>query len=307
MKHSVKNLIVALLLIAASGAARMPLEQRYTADMRERQLLEPPLNLDLREELGQTFFIAVLGGFRSVVATFMELKTVQPYLDENWGLVDQYYAICCKLQPRDEAYWESRAWHLAANARDGFLYDQRYSEETRHVLAQQSVNKGIAVLLEGTKHRPDSGRLWERLGYYAAMPWNDLPDHSKAAEYYAKAAATPGARRFYYRFHVYELAQIPGREMEAWDKLMELYKNPEDNTPRVELSLLRLFKKVSQINPQATLPQKLRDLFTTPISQLTPDQVRHRRQLEEAFATEEAKKDGLRPPRIESPGLNKPK
>jgi hypothetical protein len=307
MTHRWKNLAAALLVITAGGAARLPLEKSYTASMRGQQLLEPPLNLDLRDELGQTFFIAVLGGFRSIVATIMELKAVQPYLDENWGLVDQYYALCCRLQPLEDSYWEHRAWHLGANARDGFLYDVRYSEETRHLLAQESVKKCIAVLLEGTRHRPDSGKLWERLGYYTSMRWNDLRDPALASEYYAKAAAVPGAPRFYYRFHVYELARAPGREMEAWEKLMALYQNPEDRQPTVEISLLRLFPVVSKQNPAAFLPRELQMLFA-PNDRLNPGQRKHRDSLIQAAQNEmAAEKGALRPPLIESPGLKQGK
>ncbi len=307
MKHRGRNIAAALLIIAAGGGARIPLEQRYTADLRGQQLMEPPLSLDLRDELGHTFFIAVLGGFRSVVATVIELKTVQPYIDENWGLVDQYYALCCKLQPREDTYWENRAWHLAANARDGYLYDPRNSEETRHLLAQQSVNKGIEVLLEGTNHRPDSGRLWERLGHYTSMPWNDLRDHAKASEYYAKAAATPRAPRYFYRFCIYELARAPGREREAWVKLMALYQNPEDRTPTAEILIIRLAGKLSRAGEPVLLPLELQ-LLLDPMAKLTREQTKHRNLLLEAVEAELAKEKGaLRPPRIESPGLEKSK
>jgi hypothetical protein len=303
MTHRWKNLAAALLLLAAGGVARIPLEERYTASMREQQLLEPPLNLSLRDELGQTFFIAVLGGFRSVVATIMELKTVEPYIEGNWGLVDQYYAVCCKLQPLEESYWDRRAWQLGANARDSYLYDIRYTEETRHLLAQQSIQKCMDVLLEGTRHRPDSAKLWERLGWYAGMPWNDLRDHAKASEYYARAAATPNARGFYRRFSIYEMAHVPGRELEAWHKLMELYQNPDDCMPRVKVELLRLYRRVAAVEPSIELPPELVRL-TDRTSILTPQEKKEQFEINRALERMEAR-DQERPPVIQSPGLEK--
>ena len=94
-----KSRALALLVIVAGGVLRLPLEQGYTAEMRRRHLLEEPLDVSMRDELGQTFFIAVLGGFRSVVASILELKTITPWQQSNWGVVDEFYAICTKLQP----------------------------------------------------------------------------------------------------------------------------------------------------------------------------------------------------------------
>lgn len=129
--------------------------------MRREQLLETPLNLSMRDELGQTFFIAVLGGFRSVVASLTELQTIKHWQYSNWGVVDELFVICTKLQPREEHYWETRAQHLAANARDSYLFHFTLTEASRTTLAQQFVEKGIAVLREGVERIPQS---WKLLG-----------------------------------------------------------------------------------------------------------------------------------------------
>jgi hypothetical protein len=237
---------------------RLPLEQAYTKEMRRTQLLETPLNLSMRDELGQTFFIAVLGGFRSAVASIMELKSITAWQNSNWGVVDQYYAICTRLQPREEHYWESRAWHLAANARDTYLFDSMLSEASRHALGQQYVERGMEVIREGLRYLPDSWKLWDRLGWYSSMQYNEKPDHAMAAEAYAKAAAAPGGRRFLWRMHVYEVAKIPGREREAWDELMALYNSGDelDRTVSVDAELLLLHPKLPR-QPATALPDRL--------------------------------------------------
>jgi hypothetical protein len=319
VKNRWKSFGIALLIIVAGGAARLPVERAYTAHMREKKLLETPLNLSMRDELGQTFFLAVLGGFRSVVASIYELKAITPWQQSNWGVVDGYYAVCTQLQPREEHYWESRAWHLAANARDTYLFDPMLTESNRHALAQQYVEKGIDVVRQGLSHLPDNWKLWDRLAYYLSMPWNEKPDHAAAAEYYAKAAAAPGGRRVYWRMHVYEVAKttggrtaIPGREVEAWDKLLALYNSGDgmDRTISVEAELVRLSVLFSSTHPEFVLPPELKRFLTDPallLPPLTQEERRHSKILAEALKTrmnpEQSSK--RRPPIVESPGLPK--
>ena len=88
-----RRILLALAIIVAGGVLRLPFEQARTRDLQGRGILEPPLSASLRDELGQSFFIAVLGGFRSVVASLVELKTIRPWQERQWGLVDEYYAI----------------------------------------------------------------------------------------------------------------------------------------------------------------------------------------------------------------------
>lgn len=112
-----KSLLLALALIAAVGAIRLPLEQRYTENMRREQLLETPLNLSMRDELGQTFFIAVLGGFRSVVASLTGCgpSNTGSIPTGAWWMNSSASARNC--DPGRNTAGETRAWHLAARMR----------------------------------------------------------------------------------------------------------------------------------------------------------------------------------------------
>ena len=151
-----KSLLAAIAVILAGGVLRLPLEQRYTAEMRRQQLLETPLKISMRDELGQTFFIAVLGGFRSVVASIMELRAITPWEQSNYGVVDECYAVCTRLQPREVHYWEMRGYHQAYNARDTYRYESRLTEANREILAQQAIDNGIRIIREGLTWLPKS-------------------------------------------------------------------------------------------------------------------------------------------------------
>ena len=69
-----KKIALAFAVIVAGGAARLPVEQRHMESLRAQNLQERPLGLSLRDDLGQSLFIATLGGFRSPVASIMELR-----------------------------------------------------------------------------------------------------------------------------------------------------------------------------------------------------------------------------------------
>lgn len=304
-----KSLFLALAVIIAGGALRLPLEQRYTAEMRRKNLLEMPLKVSLRDELGQTAFIAVLGGFRSVVASIMELRSITPWQQSNYAVVEECYAICTRLQPREAHYWETRGWHQAYNARDTYRYESRLTEANREILAQQAVDNGIRIIREGLTWLPKSWKLWDRLANYYCMPWNQKPDYAAAADCYAKAASIEGAPRVMWRLHVYQLARVPAREWEAWGKLVELYNSPggRDRTLSVEVELLRLFKveKIFERHPEAALPRELFQLFDG-ASLLTAEQQKHGAELAEGMSRRlNAGKSPHRGPQISSPGVPK--
>jgi tetratricopeptide (TPR) repeat protein len=303
-----KKVALALAVIVAGGAARLPLEQHHTADLRARNLLDPPLGLSLREELGQSLFIATLGGFRSPVASVMELRAVTPWMKGDWGLVEESYALCNRLQPREEHYWDLRAWHQACNARDSYLWESRLTEANRERLAQQSVENGIRILEEAIGVLPQSWKLHERLAWYCSMEFNQQPDYRKAVKYYEIASSLPGAPEIYRRFAIYLLPQIPEREREAWDKLLALYHNPADHLPRVDIELCSLYfeKKLQERYPDIELPPELFRLFVR--GALLSEQEKQRR----AFLIESLQKrrhpDGVkqRAPQIQSPHFDRP-
>ncbi len=303
-----KKIVLALAVIVAGGAARMPLEQHHTADLRAQNLLEPPLGLSLRDELGQSMFMATLGGFRSPVASVMELRAVTPWMKGDWGLVEESYALCNRLQPREEHYWDLRAWHQACNARDSYLWDSRMTEANRERLAQQSVENGIRILEEAVEVLPQSWKLHERLAWYCSMDYNQNPDYRKAVRHYEIAASLPGAPEMYRRFAIYLLPRIPEREREAWDKLMALYNNPDDHLPRVDIELCALIfeSKLQERYPDIALPPELFRLFVKDAVLSREDRMRR------AFLIESLQKRrhpaGVkeRAPQIKSPHFNQP-
>lgn len=254
-----RRILAALALVAVAGLVRLPFEQARARELQVRGILEPPLSTSLRDELGQSFFIAVLGGFRSVVASLVELKTIRPWQEGQWGLVDEYYAVCNRLQPREWHYWDLRAWHAGVNAADSYQYETAASAVVRTMKTRQAFAKAIAVTEEGIRYNPDVYQLYERLHLLQTHQLNPAADYLAASRACARGAECPGAPSYLRRFSAYHLAEVPGHELEAWRRMMELYASgdPLNRAPGLVIRLAVLHPKVSQLDPSALLPAEI--------------------------------------------------
>src|SRR5438105_13035082 len=70
------------------------------------------------------------------------------------------------------------------------------------------------------KNNPDKPQLYEPLAW---LYRDKFGDHARASEFFAKAAALPGAPSYDKRFSTYELSYCEGREREAYERLRKLY------------------------------------------------------------------------------------
>jgi hypothetical protein len=136
------------------------------------------------------------------------------------------------LQPRSLVYWDLASWHLAWNAsvaarenpREPSEFLRRRAEREYHELGRDFLERGIA-------NNPDRYLLRERLGI---MLRDKFLDHCAAADAFTAAAGHPEAPPYVKRLAAYELAECPGREREAYDKLRAIYLLGEDERlPRV--------------------------------------------------------------------------
>lgn len=254
--------LYAALILLAGGAARLPLEQAFSRDLKTRGLAEERLNLSLRDELGQSFFIAVLGGFRSIVASVIELQSIEPWQKQNYARVDAAYALCTRLQPREFHYWDFRAWMSAYNAFDYYKYQDMTRPGLQPWIRQNLVDHAMEVLKEGMVHIPDDYRLPRALAMLMQdFEKNQHADYYEASQWFYKAWQLRPRHRFLWRFYIYNLAKAPGHEAEAWPLLLEMYNTgpapTSDRTPTGITLLAALYPKVKAIQPDAALPPEV--------------------------------------------------
>src|SRR5882724_3827076 len=199
-----------LLTLFAFGAIKLPMERAIFAQHRQENLRGVEFNLDLREKLGQLGFVAALSGFRAIVADGLFIQAHVAWEQTEWGRGLLLFRQVTTLQPRAVLFWDMAAWHMAWNASTAAMNDPAQPRlALRLKAAREYFQLGKDFLERGIKNNPDRPELYEAL---ARLYRDKYEDHEHASEFFAKAAALPGAHRYARRFAAYELAQCPRRE-----------------------------------------------------------------------------------------------
>ncbi len=227
----------ALIVLLLLGIVKIPVERAASRTLRDHQVLQPPPNLSLRDNLGQLSFAAALGGLRSLVASITYLQGFTAHEHNDWASVDRLMTITTLLQPRYAAYWDSAAAFMSYDAAHYYRYNRERPFILRDQLYQQHIERGQAILQEGLRHLPNSARLHEQLGYVFArrMQTGDRPqpgdtwlppDHKRAGEEFLKARQC-GALPAIERQAAYQFALLDN-DPEAWrtgyEILMRTYR-----------------------------------------------------------------------------------
>jgi hypothetical protein len=247
--------VAAILILLVFGALRMPVEQRLTEEHRAAFFHGAKLDLDLREQLGQLGFLAALSGFRAVVADVLWIQAHSAWERVEWGRMKLLFDGVTSLQPRCLMFWDMAAWHMAWNASVAALNDRELPREALRIKAEREYIKlGEEILLRGVQNNPDRGFLYEKLGdlYYYKMR-----DSCRAAVHYTKAATFSDSLPYVKRLAAFRLAECPGHEREAYEKLVALYKAGEsEHVPT-------LFTKLRELEEKLSVPPEQR-IYTPP-------------------------------------------
>jgi hypothetical protein len=227
--------VLALILILA---AFVPLKLKMEAAC--DRIVPGALSIDLREQIGQSAFIAVLGGFRSVIADLLFIDAYSAWERTDWTYLLLRLRQATELQPRAILFWEMAGWHMAWNAGTAALGDDSKSPAARRRLQHDYLELGEDFLVRGIAHNPEKPQLYEAL---ARLYRDKFHDHVRAAENFEKASRLPGHASYDERFSAYELSYSEGREREAYDRLRILYQRGEkERLPRL-LNQLRAMEE----------------------------------------------------------------
>ena len=226
MNQTVRGLAV-LGWIAATGALQLPSEHRFSHELMDAGLLKRPLPIGTREKIGQTSSAVALGGLRTLVATFLNLRAYDFFELRQWYDLADTYDIIVQLAPDTRYYWQSASWHLAYNAAADLRAKQDLPPLRRLQAWKEAILRGRRFLEDGTRNMPGDWRLWSDLGRLLQDPLK-LPDQAAAANAYLAAWNTGTAPAFIHRLHFYSLARAPGREADALALGRKLYADPRN-------------------------------------------------------------------------------
>jgi hypothetical protein len=266
-----KHILMAFLLLAGWGAAKVPFEDRM---MREQEVISHgtlrPLDFKARDDLGQGMMLAALGGFRSLIASLVYINLNSAWEKQEWSRVQTDAELAVLLQPRSVYYWDNSSWMLAWNASIAALqYDTKLltRAEKEHE-ARKWIDAGISMLERGIRAVPERATLYMRL---ASLYDQRLQDYRMAAKYYDMARKIPGAPTFAERFVGYSLERA-GDDRAAYDYWRGLWAEGTDQ-PVNRLRWGKVEEHIRELENKLKVPDNER-LFPGPSEKAkAPEQV----------------------------------
>lgn len=240
MKARHRHMLAAAVLIAG-GLLRLPADQALTADFREKGLLAEPLELGLKERIGQNSTAIALAGLQTLVATFTHLQATEHFSDSefawtdprrerSWRKVEKAMETTVQLAPRGAFYWDMGAWHTAYNASSWFRHESGLPPVRAKAEASRWIAKGVDFYERGIARNPDNWELPAALGALLSDS-NREPDDRAAAAAYRRALAVEGAPPFLRRLLLYAEARGGGDPAEARAEVRQLLQDPANRTP----------------------------------------------------------------------------
>lgn len=230
MKSRRRPLFTAAAVLLAAGAVRMPFEQAMTEDFRKQGLLSQPLELELKEKLGQNSSAIALAGLRTLVATFTQLKVTEHFSRQQWPELERAMNTTVQLAPRGTYYWDIGAWHIGTNASTYYGHEAGLPELRARAEARRWVIKGREFYCRGIRNNPDDWQLHAALGNLCSDVFR-FPDDEMAVEAYRGAVATgkapPGVRRAL-MFAEVRTGKDPEKSLA---EVRELLKDPRNRVP----------------------------------------------------------------------------
>ena len=249
--------ILAVFLLVAWGALKVPWENRMTREQRLATLgFSGPSTIALREKLGQGMALAALGGFRGLAANALMLQAHGAWEEQQWVRVRSALEMATLLQPRVALFWDLASWHLAWNAAVAAeRYSGEPSETRRRIEARKWVEAGRSLLERGTKAVPEKALLFQRLG---DLYWQRLADYQAAAVCYREALAKGDAPPYLERFVGYALDKAGDKPaaLEYFRELRRSMGSPPDpaRKPEVVEREIRKLEKEIQEGPSPRRP-----------------------------------------------------
>ena len=212
--------MVAVGALAGSGAALDQVVAPVWAEIRARQ---PALRLDSAAAAGQGLSLALLGGFRALVADAAWIQMYALWEKRDLPGTETLARVVTTIDPRPVYFWlngarivayDFPAWRIEAAGG----YDAVPAEAQRAVRHEQA-RAALRLLGAAVALHPASPELWVE---QANIELNRLGDLDAAAATYRRAAALPGAPYYVARLHA-EILRRAGRRAEALAWLIALH------------------------------------------------------------------------------------
>jgi hypothetical protein len=220
--------VVIIVTLAVAGTL---LDRLVAPVWQEARARQPALRLDSRSAAtGQGVTLALLGGFRALVADGMWLRLYAAWEQRDLAATDTLARLVTGVDPRPVYFWLNGARMIAYDMalwrieREGG-YDVVAANEQRRIDEEQA-RSALGHLALAMQFHPTSADLWiER----ANIELNRLRDPLAAAASYRRAWEQPHGPYYAARLHA-EMLRRGGRPAEALAFLVQLHPSlPRDD------------------------------------------------------------------------------
>ena len=215
-----KRLVAKIVGICLLGIAiKWTWEKSLDQSIHELKLGGAGLSVELRGKLGQNMALALLGGFRGVVADFMWLRAYDHWEVKTWYKLKECVELATLLQPKAVSFWDIGAWHMAWNASYAESVNEAYpSKAYRLKMQREWFDAGRKYLQQGIDNNPEDWNLWFKMGW---ILYQKYEDPLGAVPFLKKSASFPEAPLYVRRMvgHAYEKADQSQEAYEWWKKL----------------------------------------------------------------------------------------
>jgi len=178
---SLRNVFVITAVLVGTGYLRMPVEQEFTEDLRERKIVQPQISAQTWSQMGQTSLAGAFGGLRSVMASMLSLKAQGNFEENEWYDLKKDYEVITALDPYNEFYWTHGGWHIGYNAASWARSNRDFSPAKRRIMEFDFIEAGDAFYRKGLDYLPDSRTLQFEIGALWSNKYK-RPDLERAAE-----------------------------------------------------------------------------------------------------------------------------
>ena len=231
-------LAIAVALVAGGAALNRTVAPVWS-DYRARQ---PALRVEAAAAAGQGVTLALLGGFRALVADATWLRMYVLWEQRDAPAVATLIRLVAALDPRPVYFWLNGARILAhdlpAWRLDAFGGDDRAPTVLRDRVEREQALLAIRHLEAARQQHPQSVDLWVE---QAGIEWHRLREPAAAAESYRRAAELPRAPYYVARLRA-EVLRRSGRKPEAlaWLKQIHPTLPRGDEAAAADLVLARI-------------------------------------------------------------------
>ena len=243
-----------LLLLLGLALVMRPVEQRAHVAFSAAQS-DLPLS-QIEGALGPGIILAVLGGFRTILADFSWIRLNAAWEQKAHGELDALIRLVTTLEPDSVYFWINSArmlaydvphWRIDAAGGSSVL-----SATQQREIFEEQAQHAFELLARARQFHPLESKLHLEVAQIYLIR---LQDHAAAGEWFLKASELPAAPYYAARRYA-DLLQLQGLNQQAYLFLKQLHQKLPNEDPYAQKNIV--LERIQQLEASLQLPAGLR-------------------------------------------------